>query len=284
VLSVAKTAEDAGLDTVWVADHLAYPAKSESKYPYRVDGLPFDAEDGFLEAFTMLAAVAGHTERIGLGTSVLVLPMREVVLTAKVIATLDVLSNGRTVIAVGAGWWREEFSALGADFDRRGRRFDEQVAVMKELWANGRGMHEGPNIQFEEIVSLPTPVQPGGPRLLIGGRGAPAWRRAGTLGDGWHAVGADLASLQHGRAEMDRIAREAGRDPSELSISTSAGVGRSPQRAVERLAALQEFGVSEVALNFALESDSAADLCAAVEGFANDVLPELRRLRPVATT
>ena len=105
VLSVARAVEDAGLDSVWVADHVVYPLRSQSRYPYREEGTPFAPEEGFLDAITTLGALAGATKRVLLGTSVLVLPMREPLQVAKALATLDVLSDGRVIAGVGAGWW-----------------------------------------------------------------------------------------------------------------------------------------------------------------------------------
>ena len=122
VLDVALAAEASGLDSIWVADHLVFPVESKSRYPYRPDGVPFDLADGFLEALTELAVVAGATSRIGLGTSVLVMPMRDPLTTAKVATTIDVLSVGRLQLALGAGWWREEFDALGQACEGRGGR------------------------------------------------------------------------------------------------------------------------------------------------------------------
>src|SRR5262249_21335608 len=141
ILSVARTVEDAGLDSVWVADRVVFPLRSRTQYPY--GELLYAAEDGFLEALSTLAVVAGATSRISLGTSALVLPTRHPLLLAKSIATLDVLSEGRIVLAVGIGWWREEYEALGVPFERRGHRFEEQIRILRRLWTDGRAAHNG---------------------------------------------------------------------------------------------------------------------------------------------
>lgn len=275
VLAVAGCAEHLGFDAVWVADHIVHPTESSSRYPYRPEGVPFSAADGFLEALTTLAVVAGATERIGLGTSVLVLPMRQTLLTAKVVATLDVLSRGRVTLALGAGWWAEEFAALGATFEDRGKRFDEQLSVLRALWRHGTVEHHGHHVDFEEIACLPRPTQEGGPRLLVGGRGKAAWRRAATLADGWHAVGADVGHLEEGRREIGRLSVAAGRDPEAVVLSTSIGVGASEERALERLRRISAAGVANVVVNFGAVARDADALCAAMERFAAGVLPRL---------
>ena len=274
VLSVARAAEAAGLDSVWVADHLVHPLRSATAYPYRDDGAPFAAADGFLEAFTTLAAIAGATERIALGTSVLVLPMREPLQTAKTIATLDVLSQGRVILGVGAGWWEAEFAALGAPFERRGRRLDEQIAIMRALWRDGALAHRGEFYEFDELACEPRPLQPGGPPIWIGGMSPAGLRRAGRLGDGWHAIGSHDPGLLEQFAEVRRAARDAGRDEAEVGLSTSAGLPPEPERAVRRLARLQRAGVAQVVLN--VSGNDADGICAAIERLGADVLPELR--------
>lgn len=272
-LAVARLAEDAGLDSIWVADHVVYPLRSQSKYPYREDGAPFAPEDGFLEALTTLAAIAGATERVRLGTSVLVLPMREPLQTAKTIATLDVLSGGRVIVGVGVGWWAEEFRALGAKFECRGCRMDEQIAILRALWRGGAVSHKGEFYEFDELACEPCPLQPGGPPLLIGGLGTAGRRRAGTLGDGWHALGSHGPALSEGMAEVRQIAQQAGRDPQELIFSTSAGLPPDPERAIRRLQRLQDIGVDQVVLN--VPSNSFGEMCRGIEHLATTILPKL---------
>lgn len=273
VLDVAQAVEESGLDSVWVADHIVFPVASSSRYPYREDGVPFRAEDGFLEALTLLAVVAGATTRVGLGTSVLVLPMRDPLTTAKVATTIDVMSGGRLQLAVGAGWWREEFEALGQRFDGRGARMDEQIDIMRSAWTKPTFSYAGDSYRFEELACTPLPERAGGPPILIGGMGERAQRRAAERGDGWHAVGADLAALQEGRARIDEWAGEAGRDPADVMISTSAGVSSDAGRAVSRLRELDEIGVGQVVLNFA---GDAAAVIERIEWLRRDVLPEVR--------
>jgi probable F420-dependent oxidoreductase len=272
VLAVARLAEAAGLDSVWVADHIVYPLGSTSTYPG--GSAPFAAEDGFLEAFTTLAAIAGATERIGLGTSVVVLPMREPLQVAKTVATLDVLSGGRMSLGVGAGWWAEEFDALGAPFERRGRRLDEQVSVLRALWRGGAVSHRGEFYDFDELVCEPVPLQVGGPPLLIGGLSPAARRRAGLIGDGWHASGSHAPTLIKGISDVRRIAREASRDDARMLFSTVADLPTEPDGARRRLLRLQELGLDHVVLS--LPGNSLDETRAGIEQLAVTILPELR--------
>ena len=275
VLTIARTIEECGLDSAWVADHIVYPLEGAERYPYSAEGLPFKPQDGFLEALTTLALVAGATSRIALGTSAMVLPMREPLLTAKTIATLDVLSGGRVILAVGAGWWTEEFQALGAPFEGRGRRLDEGIRILRALWSQGSLEHRGEFFSFAEVACEPRPVQRGGPPVWIAGTGSAAWRRAARLGDGWHPLGLGPEQLAEGRAQIDRIARAEGRDPSDIALSTVIGMPSDPGRAVERLLELAESGVAHVIL--AAPGTSAEERCAAIERFASEVLPVVRR-------
>ena len=275
VLAVARTIEECGLDSAWVADHVVYPLQGGERYPYSRKGPPFGPRDGFLEAFTTLALVAGATSRIALGTSAVVLPMREPLLTAKTVATLDVLSGGRTILAIGAGWWAEEFRALGAPFEHRGRRVDEGIRVLRALWSQGSLEHRGEFFRFAEIACEPRPVQPGGPPIWIAGTGPAAWRRTATLGDGWHPFQPRPEQLAEGRAQIDRIAREERRDPSEIGVSAAIGLPSDPGRAVERLLELARRGVAHVVL--AIPGASVEERCAAIERFVSELRPVIRR-------
>ena len=276
VLAVAKVAEAAQLDSVWVADHIVYPTASDSRYPYRSKGLPFSASEGFLEAITQLSVVAGATEHIRLGTSVLVLPMREPLLAAKMMTTLDVLSGGRAVIAVGAGWWQEEFDAVSAPFARRGARLDEQLAILKAAWQQGTFDYHGENYEFAEVSCLPLPIQPGGPPVLIGGNGPVSWKRAGRAGDGWHAVGIALDALKRGVEQVRLAADSVGRDPARLEFSVSTGMSRSAAQTVERLGALRDIGMTQAVLNTGAGGNELGAYLNSVETLADSVLPQIR--------
>lgn len=276
VIDVARCAEDVGLDSVWVADHLTMPLTEGGSYPYSRSGrTPFAPEDGFLEALTVLAVVAGATRRVQLGTSVLVAPQRHPLVTAKTVATLDVLSEGRVVLGVGGGWWREEFDALGMPFDRRGRAFDEVIEILRLLWEQGEGAYEGQVFRFGRVACLPRPVQPGGPPLLVGGTSRAALERAGRMGDGWHAVGASLPDLAAGIDTVRGAAVAAGRDPDDLGFSLLMRLPTGPD-AVERLLELRALGIGHVV--FGLPADEPKEACNQLEEFAGTTLRHIRTM------
>lgn len=274
VLDVARCVEAAGLDSVWASDHVVYPVSTSTPYPY-ADRPPFLPEEGYLEALTMLAAVAGATERVEIGTSVLVVPQREPLLLAKTLATIDVLSGGRVVLVAGGGWWREEFAALGAPFESRGRRLDETIEALRLLWRDGMASYSGSTIAFPEVVCLPKPVRANGPPILVGGMTEPALRRAVRAADGWHGLGSRVDRLAEIKRRLGELCAEAGRDPGTLLFSTSAGVPRDAGVAVERLAPVAELGVDQLVLSTAAES--VPELCSKIETFAAEVLPVLLR-------
>ena len=160
---LAALAEARGADGIWVSDHLVAPVGSQSVYPYdrRPDPQPgqLGVIEEFYEALVTLAFLAGQTHRVRLGVSAYVLPCRNPVVTAKQVATLDALSGGRVVLAIGVGWLREEFAALDAPFAGRGQRTDEYLAVCRALWAGGTASHTGPSYRLPPVRTGPRPVQ-----------------------------------------------------------------------------------------------------------------------------
>jgi probable F420-dependent oxidoreductase len=249
ILDIARSAESAGLDSVWVSDHVVHPLTGPADYPYAAGGPPFRPEWGYLEALTTLALIAGATDRIRLGTSVLLLPMRETLLAGKQLATLDVLSGGRVTVAVAAGWWRAEFEALGADFDSRGARLDEQLRALRALWSDGAGEWQGRQVRFPPVALRPTPAQTGGPELWIGGRGPRVWRRvAETPGAGWHGIGYQREQLTEARAAIAVACDAAGREPATVRYSTATGMPADRERLLRRLTDLAESGLTQVVL------------------------------------
>lgn len=279
VLDVARCVEDTGLDSVWASDHIVYPLRSATPYPY-AEGTPFRPEEGYLEGLAMLAVIAGATERVELGTSVLVIPQREPLLLAKTAVTIDVLSSGRLTLVVGAGWWREEFAALGAPFRTRGLRTDETIQALRLLWREGTASFEGRTIRFKEVACLPKPIRAGGVPIFVGGLTEAALRRAVRLGDGWHGLGSRVERLGEARRRLEELCLAEGRDPRTLRFSTSAGLPRDPAVAVDRLGPLAGLGVDQLVLSTPTESPT--ELCARIEAFATHVLPALRELAAAA--
>lgn len=189
IYALAERADTLGFDIVWAVDHLVMPDRIQSRYPYNASNT-FEHTPGehFLDALTVLAAIAGRTRRVRIGTSVLVLPLRHPLLTAKMLATLDWMSNGRVILGAGIGWMREEFDLLGAaSFDGRGRLTEEYIHILRELWTNEHPTHAGEFYQFDGFTAAPRPLQQPIP-IWIGGNTDAALRRAARLGDGWHGI------------------------------------------------------------------------------------------------
>ena len=228
ILALAREGERLGLHSAMIADHIVFPVVSQSIYPYTVDGRHPGAGDA-LETFSILGVVAGATERLRLVTSVLVLPYRNPVLTAKMVASLDVLSGGRLTLGVGAGWLKEEFEALNSPaFDARGAVTDEWIAIFKQLWSESPASFDGRFYRYADIRCEPLPVQKPHPPIWVGGHSRAALRRTARHGDGWHPVGAIAASPlppHELRAHLDtlkRLTAAEGRDFSALTISYKA--------------------------------------------------------------
>jgi probable F420-dependent oxidoreductase len=259
------------LNSVWVSDHVVHPATGNTTYPYSSTGQPpFRPEDGYLEALTVLSVVAGATETIGLGTSVLVLPARPLLVTAKAISTLDVLSQGRVILAVSAGWWRAEFEALGADFENRGATLDAQLEALRMLWGEGRGSASGPLITFPEVIFEPRPVQATGPELWIGGSGPRVWARIARSGaTGWHGIGYDAERIREAERRIAEACATTGRDPLSVRISTATGLPQVAPKIRARLDGLCEAGVEQVV--FIPRSDSVESIVSAIELLASEL-------------
>jgi len=227
LLGCARAAEQAGLDEVWVVDHVAIP--------------PDDAEGSggrYLDPLTTLAWLAGATERIGLGTAVLVVPYRPALPTAKAIATLQELSGGRLALGVGVGWMAPEFRALGVPREQRGRITDETLAQWRAWFADDHAEANGQPFLFR-----PRPPRP---PLFVGGQPPHALERAVRLGDGWMPMGTDPAKLRPHAERLRALARQHDREPLEIAALGALPLD-DPPRAREQLAALAEIGVTRVA-------------------------------------
>jgi probable F420-dependent oxidoreductase len=289
--SIAQRGEALGFHSVMIADHVVFPTDIKSKYPYTVSG-EFPGGGDALEQLALVAFVAGRTRRLRLVTSVMILPYRNPVLTAKMLATIDVLSSGRLTVGVGVGWLREEFEALGApDFDRRGPASDEYLEIFKRLWTQSPASFAGEFYRFDSLRCLPPPVQKPHPPIWIGGHSGPALRRVARHGDGWHPVGANPAvplrpaELRASLDQLFRLAEAQGRDPASLTISfkapvydvtaTLGGAERRPfsgtaQQIADDIGAYEKLGVSELVFDF--RSEERAQTLERMERFAQTVL------------
>ncbi|MBS1845036.1 MAG: TIGR03619 family F420-dependent LLM class oxidoreductase, partial [Actinobacteria bacterium] len=216
VAALAKMAEDAGADGVWVPDHLCVPKEHSTPYPYSTDGeFPFPADTPWLDCLTALAAIAATTHRVTIGTAVLVLSQRSPLEVAKVTATLDQISGGRLRLGVGAGWFKEEIQALGYAAATRGRRLDDALQILQDCWRGETSGYAGAELSVDAgLMFMPRPVESSVP-LYIGGSSRRALRRAARLGDGWMPgsdIGMlDLEDLARLKDELAALREELGR-------------------------------------------------------------------------
>jgi probable F420-dependent oxidoreductase len=291
----AERAEALGYDTVWFSDHIVIPTEVKSFYPYDPDGrMPFIPSEPYWEPLTLIGYVAGRTSRLRLGTSVLILPYRNPVVTAKMLATLDVLSNGRVTLGAGVGWMEEEFKAIGLDtYPRRGAYSDECIRIFRELWTKDNPSFQGAFHRFSNIRCEPRPVQPGGIPIWIGGHTPQAIRRAARLGNGWQPLvqrpPADLppADMREKIAQLRALAREAGRDPEQITLAMGSSIQLTdgtvtgprslftgtPTQIIEAIQRYQELGIQNFRCDF--PSRSIDSLLQALERFALEVRPKV---------
>ena len=297
--AIARRGDELGFDWVLTGDHIVVPNSIDSTYPYTEGGeFPGSASGVAMEQLTVLSFLAGQTERIKLVTSVLIVPHRNPLVAAKALATLDVLSKGRLVVGVGAGWMREEFEALDLPpFEERGAVTDEYIRAFKELWSSDNPTFEGKYCRFSDITFLPKPVQQPHPPIWVGGESRPAIRRAAQQGDAWYPIGSnpqfpmpEPEQLAVGMRRLAAQAERAGRDPSEVEvIFRTHGYrlerdGISGDRAtfsgsVEQIAAdirqYEELGVSGLVVDLGRISRDVEDVLGHLEDLATRVMPEV---------
>ena len=297
LVTLATKGEEMGFDIISVSDHIIIPRDISSIYPYNESGeFAGGASGECMEQLTMLGFLAGVTSKARLLTSVMVLPHRNPVHTAKTLATIDVLSKGRLTLGCGVGWMKEEFEAIGTPaFEERGAVGDEYIRAFKELWESDAPSFEGKYCSFSNVTFAPRPVQKPSIPIWIGGESPPALRRAGSLGDVWFPIGtnprftvgnpqqyAEYASRVRGHAEA------VGRDPDSIGFAFSAGwyndreaetlsngerrtLTGTPEQVSGDIKAFGDVGVQQMMLNFA--ADTIDGTLERMERFATKVRP-----------
>lgn len=282
VLAMGPLAEDLGYDSIWVMDHLFNTGYIRE----RLDDKPY------YHPLATLSHLTATTTRVGLATSVLVLPYHNPVELAKYTATLDHMSGGRVLLGVGVGAMTEEFEALGVSMRQRGALTNECIAIMKELWTNPDPSYRSSRWHFSDLKFAPKPVQKPHIPLWIGGSSPGAMKRAATMGDGWHPSGLTPEQFNVGREEVRKMASAAGRDPNSLAMSIrvevevhgkpssqrAQGRSRLPGNDIEEMMAgiraYESAGVQHIVL--ALNSGDVPKLTALMENIAKQVMPQFR--------
>jgi probable F420-dependent oxidoreductase len=304
ILALVRAGDELGFDGMSTADHIAPPTMPEARYPYAQageSGRPVWRDPSYvLESLCLLSFLAAASSKMRLITIVLVLPFRNPVLTAKMLATIDVLSKGRLTVGCGVGWEKWEFEALStAPFAERGKVADEYIQFFREMWTNERPEFNGKYARFSDSTFLPKPIQKPHPPIWIGGESGPAMRRAARLGDGWLPVGISPtnpldtpARYAAGVAKLRHMATDFGRDPSKIEMAynvlwyddreaqrTTSDERRvftgTPRQIAEDITRMSEAGLQHVC--FAISRPTVQETIDVLTRFANEVRPLVGR-------
>jgi probable F420-dependent oxidoreductase len=298
--AIVRRAEELGFAHLSVSDHVVVPRGISSRYPYSASGAwPGAASGECLEQFTLLAWLAAISRKPRLITAVAVIPYRGAMHTAKIAATIDVLSQGRMVVGVGAGWMKEEFEAVGAPaFEERGRVTDEYLQAFKLLWTEDEPRFAGRHVRFDNVSFLPKPVQKPHPPIWVGGESPAALRRTVRYGDVWFPIGNNprhpldtVTRFSEGLRTLHRMAEEHGRDPKTIGLAFYANwfdetktvsvddgqrhiLTGSPAQLAEDIDALGALGVTDLVLN--LQRDSVERSLESMQRVAEEIRPLAR--------
>ena len=291
IIRMAREAESMGFHSIWVSEHIVVPDEDVERF-----GL------GYYDPFTVLGYVAAVTERVSLGTSIIILPLRNPLHLAQVAATVDQLSGGRLILGVGVGSAEPEYAALSANWPERGSVADEALEVLKHVWTVEHPHFQGRHFNISGVNSYPKPVQSPHPPLWIGGGSRRSIRRAAEFGDAWHPTRPSPQLLEEGIPRLREQATRAGRDPESIKITArhpmkvlddsvvgrTAGSGQgsdatwplvaSPGRIIEAAQGLQDAGVEHLVMDTfysipELHQESVDSVLATMERFASQVLP-----------
>ncbi len=220
-------AERLGFESVWMADHLVFPVDMAGSPHPGEDAPPVPPSTPVFDTFGWLCFLAGKTTRLRLGTNVYLLGLRHPFVAARAVQTLDLLSDGRAEVGLGAGWLRQEWTAAGLDPSTRGRRLDEALAVCKRLWSEEVVEHHGEFFDFEPVMFEPKPVQKPWPPIHVGGESESALRRAARDADGWYGLTQDVESAAALVTRLHQLRRDAGSEQDRFEV-TLGGQPRDP--------------------------------------------------------
>jgi alkanesulfonate monooxygenase len=248
--------EKLGYESIWAWDHILLGV--EPSFP-------------IVEALSILTAIAARTQTLKLGTGVLVMPMRNPVILAKQLGSLDLISNGRVIVGTAVGWYKREFKAMGVDFHERGKIMERSLDIIKRLWTEDRVTEDFPPYSIKDAVMYPKPVQKPHPPILIGGYVDAVLRRAATKGDGWLTYYYTADSFASNWARIRGFAEEAGRDPDELISTNQLPICVGPRSKVE--APMREWLQTD--WDYASWSESTAE--SAIMGTVDECVEQLQK-------
>jgi probable F420-dependent oxidoreductase len=283
-LELAKKAEMLGFDSIWISDHVVLPIIYQGRF-----------SEVLHDPFVLLSALAAKTEKISLGTSVIIVPYRNPIVVAKMISTIDVLSEGRVIVGVGPGWMEEEFNILGIPFNERGQRTDEYINIFKEVWEKDEPQFDGEFYSFSRIKFYPKPIQKPHPPIWIGGISKKAIARAVELGNGWHPVWLSPDQMEEKILYLKGIAKEKGRnlDNFVLSIRNRLRILKTtevkkpeftesrgqctfsfhgtPEEIIYKVRQFESIGVSHIIFDLDAENDK--EMFHTIKQFSKDIMP-----------
>jgi probable F420-dependent oxidoreductase len=295
-VELAQHAELAGLDSVWVTDHIVLPGHRRARYPHNQTGtFPYSADQDIHEPLVLMGALAWATRRVEIGVAVLVIPYRHPLTTAKMLATADQLSGGRVILGAGVGWLQDEFDALGLApeiFQHRGSVTVDYLRAMRAAWtAEATASYHGRYVAFEDVGTRPRPARRPHVPIWVGGKGEQALRRAAQLGDGYLAISSSPKLLGEEVRRLHDHARRFGRDPTGLTVALIDGIGitdrplnadrnplhGTPEQIVEGLRAFAAAGLGHLVAGIRVAGE--ASLVAAKQAMqivGREILPALR--------
>jgi probable F420-dependent oxidoreductase len=290
VLALARQAEDVGFESVWFADHVAFPVTFRSEYPYSAKGdFPTDLDQPLLEPIAAMGVVIGATKRVKVGTAVLVMPYRNPLLLARMLVTLDNFSGGRVILGAGVGWLEEEFEVLSSfDFKRRGKATDEYLEIFKAIAGGGKVGYQGETYNFAPVYSVPGSVQRPHPPVLVGGIADAALRRVAKYGDGWLGVAASTEKVKERLDKLRQFTTEAGRRFEDLTLTykiflnigepkrsrfdaREPGTG-SVEEIIGDLRRMFELGFTRVVVRY--RGSSAEEMRRQIDRFVTEIVPK----------
>jgi probable F420-dependent oxidoreductase len=296
--NIAQLGGALGFDYLTLTDHVALPDTSTPGYPYSTTGEFYTPDPGHrVEQLTTAAWIAAKTSKIRIVLAVMVVPHRPAVVTSKMLATIDVLSGGRLVVGIGAGWLKAELDAVSTTpFAERGAVTDEYLDAMRTIWTQDKPVFHGKYVHIDGLLTDPKPLQKPHPPIWVGGESGPSMRRAARIGDAWYPIGSNnahlldtLPRLTAGIARLREMTKAAGRDPSAIGIvyrvkrhGVPAPLATDGCRklfigtvanTIEDIAAVKEIGVT--AIDFDFEGRDAAKSAADMKKFSDEVLSRI---------